>query len=71
MGCVATASTANLYMADLERTQICNAHMNLFWGDIIAYWRYIDDLCIIYRNPESIKDFCLWMNNVDPSTQFL
>lgn len=70
MGSSFSPSVANLLIATLEDDYILNAQNNPFFGDIIFFTRFIDDIFCVYANPNSLRPFVEWLNGIHSSVRF-
>lgn len=63
MGSAVAPSVANLFMGLLGKEFILNADNNPFMSHIKHYYRYIDDLILVYEDPDSLVAFMTWLNS--------
>lgn len=70
MGSVFAPSAANLYMNRFEQHFIFNPHMNPYFGNILRFYHFIDDIFCIYTDPPSYDAFVVWLNRLHPTIKF-
>ena len=65
MGTRMAPSYANLFMGNFEQLAIENARLNPF-----VWWRYIDDIFMIWTGGDNLKTFMNYINSTHPTIKF-
>lgn len=70
MGCAPEPAITNLFMSWLEEKYILNPNVNPFFHHMSNYAHFIDDLILIYKDLDTLQQFCDWLNNIHSSISF-
>ncbi|XP_077163796.1 uncharacterized protein LOC143831932 [Paroedura picta] len=71
MGSPMAPTIANLFMIYLENQWLYNDITNPFKSDINFYTRFLDDIFLVYLNPDSIEQFIQWVNSQHSTIKFI
>lgn len=63
-------SVANIFVPDPEETLIFDHAVNPFRTNIIYFWRYIDDIFLLFQDRSKVEQFIQWINQTHGSIKF-
>lgn len=71
MGHVCVPGIANLFMEQLELDFVDKAETNPFYGQIVLWKWYIDDILVLFKGAAYLVDFMKWLNSIHSSIKFV